>query len=64
MGCLAIVGISIVGKYWIVSDIEYICFTVILSILLYGIIEVLLKNAAITSILNGMKKRICKTENK
>lgn len=64
VGCLAIVGISIVGKYWIVSDIEYICFTVILSILLYGIIEVLLKNAAITSILNGMKKRICKTENK
>ena len=56
-GCLAIIGVSIIGVKIIPSNIGYICFTVILSILLYGGIEVLLKNEAIWSILNSLKKR-------
>lgn len=57
VGCLGIVGCSIIGSRIISSDIVYICFTVISSILVYGIVEIFLKNEAIWSIISSFKKR-------
>lgn len=60
VGCLGIVGCSIIGSRIISSDIGYICFTVISSILVYGIVEIFLKNEAIWSIISSFKKRVHK----
>ena len=57
IGCLGIVGVSVLGQKLKLVDIGYICFTVILSVIIYGLVELFLKNEAIWSIRNSIKKR-------
>lgn len=56
LGCLVIVGVSVLGSIVISSDLAYMCFTVVFSVVLYGLVEILMKNEAVWSILKGLRK--------
>lgn len=60
LGCVGILIVSIVCNILFGTGVTYMISTVVGAVIVYGVIEVALRNEAVWSILNGLKKKLRK----
>ena len=63
IGCIGIIAVNAVTRQFISGNAAYVVTTIALSVVIYAVIEIILKNEAVYSFIYGIKNKLKRNKN-